>query len=132
MSLPLPLREGIGGGGRATTPTPSPHPLLQGEGENWAAELRGLLLDCMRLWQVDATVTTVAEGVEIVATDGTFLVQRSPREMRPVRWLLQTPERRAADRPPRAVPSIVALLASLRNALGAKGGNKLRIGTPAP
>jgi hypothetical protein len=86
----------------------------------------------MRLWQVDATVTGVAEGVEIVATDGTFLVQRSPREMRPVRWLLQTPERRAAARPPRAVPSIVALLASLRNALGAEGGNKLRIGTPAP
>jgi hypothetical protein len=96
MSLPLPLREGAGGGGRATTLAPSPYPLPQGEGENWAAELRGLLLDCMRLWQVDATVTGVAEGVEIVATDGTFLVQRSPREMRPVRWLLQTPERRAA------------------------------------
>jgi hypothetical protein len=51
----------------------------------------------MRLWQVDATVKGKLPGIEIVATDGTFLVQRAPRETRPVRWLLQTPERRAAD-----------------------------------
>jgi len=51
--------------------------------------------------------------------------------MRPMRWLLQTPERRAADRPPRAAPSIVAVLTALRHALGAEGGNKLRIGAAA-
>jgi hypothetical protein len=52
--------------------------------------------------------------------------------MRPVRWLLHTPERRASNRPPRAAPSIVALLTALRNALGAESGNRLRIGASAP
>jgi hypothetical protein len=55
-------------------------------------------------------------------------VAPAPLDMRPIRWLLQTPERRAADRPPRAVPSIVALLAALRNALGGDAGSTLRIG----
>ncbi len=58
-------------------------------------------------------------------------MQRAPVDMRPVRWLLQTPERRAANRPPRAAPSIVAVLTALRNALGAEGGNRLRIGAAA-
>ena len=48
----------------------------------------------------------------------TWCSARAP-DMRPVRWLLQR-RRRAANRPPRAAPSIVALLAALRNALGAE------------
>ncbi len=69
--------------------------------------------------------------MQIDAANGTFLLLRAPSDMRPVRWLLQTPERRAANRPPRAAFSIVALLTALRNALGAEAGNKLRIGAPA-
>src|SRR6185437_13783152 len=90
------------------------------------AELRALLIDCVALWGVEARVTVGADGMEIAAEDGTCLLQRAPPDMRPVRWLLHTPERRAAGRPPRAAPSIVALLTALRNALGGDGGNRLR------
>ena len=92
------------------------------------AELRALLRDCMVLWSVDARVAVEAEGIEVAADDAVLLIQRATADMRPVRWLLHTPERMAADRPPRALPSIVALLAALRNALGAGGGNRLRVG----
>ena len=128
MSLPLPLREGEGGGGVATSPAPSPNPLPQGEGENWV-ELRALLIDCMKLWGVEARIAIQSNGLEIAANTGAFLVQRAPPDLRPIRWLLQTPERRAANRPPRALPSIVALLTALRNALGAEAGNKLIVGS---
>jgi hypothetical protein len=66
--------------------------------------------------------------MEIVVNAGTYLLLRAPPDQRPVRWLLHTPERRAANRPPRATPSIGAALTALRNALGAETGNKLRIG----
>lgn len=92
------------------------------------AELRALLQDCMVLWSVNARVAVETEGIKVVADDAVLLIRRATADMRPVRWLLHTPERMAADRPPRALPSIVALLAALRNALGAAGGNKLRIG----
>jgi hypothetical protein len=125
------LREGVGGGGRAASPAPSPYPLPQGEGEDFGptnAELRALLIDCASLWQIDARIVACTDGIEIVANNSTFLLQRAPRDMRPIRWLLHTPERRAANRPPRAAPSIGAALTALRNALGAESGNKLRIG----
>jgi hypothetical protein len=93
------------------------------------AELRALLLDCVALWGVEARIAVGAEGIEIAANDGTLRLQRAPADMRPIRWLLQTPERRAANRSPRAVPSIVALLTALRSALGAESGNRLRIGS---
>ena len=96
------------------------------------AELRSLLLDCLALWGVSGRVVVGADGLQIATAGGTFLVQRAPLDMRPIRWLLQTPERRTANRPPRAVPSIVALLAALRNALGADAGNRLVIGASAP
>jgi hypothetical protein len=92
------------------------------------AELRALLIDCVALWGIAAKVAVASAGIEITADDATYHVAPAPLDMRPVRWLLQTPERRAADRPPRAVPSIVALLTTLRNALGAESGNKLKIG----
>jgi hypothetical protein len=87
------------------------------------AELRMLLMDCIALWGVDARVAAREDDIEITAADGAYLVRRAPPDMRPVRWLLQRP-----NRAPRVAPSVVALLAALRNALGAEGGNKLRIG----
>jgi hypothetical protein len=96
------------------------------------AELRSLLIDCLALWGVNGRVTVDADGVQLGTDGGPFVVQHAPPDMRPVRWLLQTPEHRGADRPPRALPSIVALLGALRNALGAEGGNRIRIGTSPP
>ena len=92
------------------------------------AELRGLLLDCLKLWEVEGRLANGAEGWEIETADGVFSIARADVELRPVRWLLQTPERRAAGRPARAAPSIVAALSALRNNLGGLGGQRLRIG----
>ena len=92
------------------------------------AELRALLVDCLTLWGVRGHVAVDDESVTIGTSDGDFVVRRAPADMRPVRWFLQTPARVAANRPPRALPSIVAVLTALRNALGAEGGNRLRIG----
>jgi hypothetical protein len=92
------------------------------------AELRGLLRDCLTLWDVDARVAATDDGMTIDAPDGRYILQRAAPEMRPVRWLVQTPARAAAGRPARAAPSIVAALSALRNALGVSGGTTLRIG----
>ncbi len=92
------------------------------------AELRALLIDCLTLWNVEARVAAGDDGMLIDTAGGRFVVQRAAPALRPLRWSLQPPERRAAHRPPRATPSIGALLAALRNALGAEGGNRLRIG----
>lgn len=92
------------------------------------AELRLLLRDCLALWGLAARVSIVPDGAAIEASDGRYVLQRASADMRPVRWLLQTPVRAAAGRPPRATPSIVAALSALRNALGAAGGAGLRIG----
>jgi hypothetical protein len=94
------------------------------------AELRGLLLDCLKLWDVKGRLAAGAEGWEIATQDGVFSISRADVDLRPVRWFLQTPERRAAGRPARAAPSIVAALSALRNNLGAASGQKLRIGGP--
>jgi hypothetical protein len=90
-----------------------------------------LIADCLTVWGVQGRVSPCADGIEILVDGSSLLLQRAPVDMRPVRWLLHTPERRAAKRPPRAAPSIVAVLTALRNALGAEGGNKLRIGAAA-
>jgi hypothetical protein len=92
------------------------------------AELRNLLADCVRVWGIEAR-TTEQEGVlRIAAPDGLFEVWQAPADLRPVRWFLQTPERRSAARPPRAAPSIIAVLSALRNAMGVEGGTALRVG----
>lgn len=92
------------------------------------AELRLLLRDCLTLWDIAGKVTAGDDGMAIDTPDGRFMLQRAAPDLRPVRWLLQTPARAAAGRPPRAAPSIVAALSALRNALGAAGGASLRIG----
>jgi hypothetical protein len=95
------------------------------------AELRALLRDCLTLWDVKGSVTICGTGMEVETRDGLFTVQRAEPDLLPVRWLLQTPPRRAAGRPPRAAPSIGAVLSALRNALGAERGVALRIGAGA-
>ena len=106
-------------------------PSREGRGSSGVSELRGLIADCLSVWGVQGRVSPCVEGVEIVVDGRSLLLQPAPIDMRPMRWLLHTPERRAANRPPRAAPSIVAVLTALRNALGAEGGNKLRIGAAA-
>ena len=93
------------------------------------AELRGLLIDCLTLWGIDGRVAAGDAGMELRTMDGLFVVQRASTDLHPMRWLLQTPPRRAANRPARAAPSIGALLSALRNALGTERGVSLRIGT---
>ena len=92
------------------------------------AELRGLLLDCLKLWGIPGSFVSSSEGWVIETADGDFSIARADPDLRPARWFLQTPERRAVGRPARAAPSIVAALSALRNNLGAGGGQKLRIG----
>ena len=92
------------------------------------AQLRVLLLDCLKLWEVKGKVTVRDNDLAIETLDGLFTVTRADADLRPLRWFYQTPERAAAGRPPRAAPSIVALLSALRNAMGGTGGDRLRIG----
>jgi hypothetical protein len=92
------------------------------------AELRNLLQDCLTLWGVAGRVALSEAGMEVRTADGSFIVERAAPDLRPVRWRLQTPARRATGRPPRAAPAIGALLSALRNALGAERGMSLRIG----
>jgi hypothetical protein len=92
------------------------------------AQLRALLLDCLKLWEVEGKITAADPGLIIHTPLGPFTVARADPDLRPARWLYQTPERAAAQRPPRAAPSIVALLSALRNAMGGTRGERLRIG----
>jgi hypothetical protein len=99
-----------------------------GNGPMSDAELLGLLRDCLKLWETPGRVVVRDEDVAIETTEGVFSVRQADPALRPVRWFYQTPERAAAGRPPRAAPSIVALLSALRNALGGMKGASLRIG----
>ena len=81
------------------------------------AQLRALLLDCLKLWEVPGKITAHDSGLAIDVETGRFTVTRADADLRPLRWFYQTPEREAAQRPPRAAPSIVALLSALRHAL---------------
>ena len=91
------------------------------------AEQRNLLRDCLRLWAIEGRVVVDDDGVSIVTAEGAFRLTAADEDLRPVRWFLQTPERAAAGRAPRAIPSIVAALSALRNVLGGEGGAALRI-----
>lgn len=93
------------------------------------AQVRSLLLDCLTLWGVKGTVTVRVSGDLAVETPtGLFMVTRADPGLWPLRWFYQTPERAAAQRPPRAAPSIVALMSALRVAMDGAGGDRLRIG----
>lgn len=92
------------------------------------AQLRVLLLDCLKLWEVEGKVTVGDADLAIEGPGGRFTVGRAAVALRPLRWFYQTPEREAAGRPVRGVPSIVALLSGLRNAMEGVGGDRLRVG----
>src|SRR3954451_1270497 len=92
------------------------------------AQLRSLLLDCLKLWAVTGKVVAGDDGVVIETPDGASTIARAEPDLRPVRWFYQTPERAAAGRPPRAAPAVVALLSPLRNAMAGAGGDRLRVG----
>ncbi len=92
------------------------------------AGLRALLADCLVLWAIEGRVRVTDAAILVESGDDVFTVQRADPGLRPARWFLQTPERRQANRPPRAIPSVVALLSALRNQMGGDGGNRLRIG----
>jgi|SRR3954452_16439223 len=92
------------------------------------AQLRSLLLDCLKLWAVTGKVTAGGGGLVIETPGGVFTVTRADPDLRPIRWFYQTPERAAAARPPRPAPSIVALLSALRNPMAGEGGDRLRVG----
>ena len=92
------------------------------------AQVRILLLDCLKLWEVQGKIRADDNGLAIDTPSGVFRVAQADEALRPIRWFYQTPERAAARRPPRAVPSIVALLSALRNAMEGVGGSRLRIG----
>ena len=92
------------------------------------AQLRTLLLDCLKLWEVKGKVAVGDTGLAIETPGGLFTVARAAPDLHPARWFYQTPERAEARRPPRAAPSIVALLSALRNAMEGTGGDRLRIG----
>ena len=91
------------------------------------AELRDLLRDCLKLWEVAGKVSVQDTSLVIATELGCYPVTRAGADMRPVAWFYQTSERAAAGRPPRAVPSIVALLAALRNVMAGTGGDRLRV-----
>ena len=91
-------------------------------------EVCNLLGDCLHLWNVTARVTPTVDAITIHTSDGTFTLQSAPADARPIRWFLQTPARATANRPPRALPSIVAALSALCNALGGGSASTLRIG----
>jgi hypothetical protein len=94
-----------------------------------AGEVYNLVRDCLVLWNIAARITPTGDAITIYTSDGTFNLWPASTDMRPVRWFLQTPTRAAANRGPRALPSIVAALSALRTALGGDPGSTLRIGT---
>ena len=78
------------------------------------AELRLLLMDCLALWRVSGSVAVAPGAAEISMPAGRFVLRHAVPTDRPVRWFLHTPDRKSARRGPRALPSIVAALSSLR------------------
>jgi hypothetical protein len=81
------------------------------------ADLRALLADCLSLWGVAGRVETDGDGVAVVTADGRCRLHPAPADLRPVRWVVETPERVAAGRGPRPATSIVAALAVVRAAV---------------
>ena len=92
------------------------------------ADLRALLRDALKLWDIQAQVTVEPGHIALTRPEGQYRISKGPP---PTRWFLQTPDREAANRPPRPAPSITALLTALRAALGVPRGGSARIGPGA-
>jgi hypothetical protein len=110
-----------------------PGPLKAGQGAGMTtAELIGLLRDCLVLWEIAGQVRAEPDFVAVETAAGLYTIEAADPAMRPVRWFLQTPERRTAGRQPRAISSFVALLSALRNQLGGSGGDSPRVPSGGP
>lgn len=92
------------------------------------ADLRALLRDALKLWDIPASVTVEPTHIAITHNQKTYRITAGTP---PTSWFLQTPDREAANRPPRPAPSITALLTALRTALGVPSGGTARIGPGA-
>jgi hypothetical protein len=90
-------------------------------------ELRDLLADSLALWGVAARPRVVENGVALVTPDGTTLrvTAATPAEL-PVRWWLDRPGQK------RSCTSVLGLLRTLRNAVGANqdDARRLRVAQP--
>ena len=85
-------------------------------------ELRDLLADALALWEVPGRVSLAGGGAALVAPDGTRLrVYAAEAADRPVRWWLERPGQK------RPCTSVVGLLRTLRNAVGAGEGEARRL-----
>lgn len=80
------------------------------------AELRALLADALTLWGVAGRVEIAGDGVTIPTAAGTCTVAPAPQALRPIRWLVTTPERTVAGRGPRPAASIAGVLGAIREA----------------
>ena len=85
-------------------------------------ELRDLLRDSLALWGVPARVELTEDGVALMAPDGTALrVRPAAASEHPVRWWLERGTQR------RPCTSVLGLLRTLRNAVGAGEGEARRL-----
>jgi hypothetical protein len=80
------------------------------------AELRALLMDCLRLWGVEGRVAVGAGGVEILTAGACFILRRARADEAPMRWRLSALPETAGQRA-RFAPSIAAMLSALRKAV---------------
>lgn len=90
-------------------------------------ELRDLLADALALWEIEARPRVAEGGVVLTSPDGAVLrvVAAAPGE-HPVRWWLERPGQR------RPCTSVLGLLRSLRNAVGAETGAVRRLAVARP
>jgi hypothetical protein len=92
-------------------------------------ELRDLLADALALWEVAARPKVAGAGVTLTAPDGSvLLVKPAAAADLPVRWWLERPGQC------RPCTSVLGLLRTLRNAVGAGEGEarRLRVARPDP
>ena len=90
-------------------------------------ELRDLLADSLALWEVAARPRVAGAGVTLIAPDGTPLsIQPAVAEDLPIRWWLERPGQR------RPCTSVLGLLRTLRNAVGAGEGEARRLRVARP
>ena len=81
------------------------------------AELRVLLVDCLRVWGVEGRVEANEHAFHVFVVDAEFVLRRAAPHLFPTRWLLDTPARGIARHRCRPTPSIIAALAALRRGL---------------
>ncbi len=86
------------------------------------AELRSLLVDCLKVWDLEGRVTAENAGLVVAAGEATCVVRAGPA---PTRWFVTTGGRT------RPVPSVVALLSAVRRGLGVAPGVRARVGVGA-